>query len=161
MLLPERALNSALRGLQAKLGLTAHLARRSIYLFFSYRWSLCIQLLLRTECSSLHFLSEHLVLSTRFQTCWEISQRCWNSPFWNLMCRGKSVQAADSPARNLSVLEAYKTRVAGFPSEVMTTEWQCNLREVVSHSYRSLKYTWHWPLAPAFHPFFLLCWWVW
>lgn len=57
------------------------------------------------------------------------------------MCSVKSVQAARSPTRDFSGLDAYKNRVDGFPSQVMTTKWQCNLREVVSHSYRSLKCT--------------------
>lgn len=48
VLLPEQALNLAVSGLQAKLGLTAHLARSSIDLFLPYCWSLCIQLLLGT-----------------------------------------------------------------------------------------------------------------
>lgn len=46
VLLPERALNLALSGLQAKAGLAAYLARSSVYSFFPYCWSLGIQLLL-------------------------------------------------------------------------------------------------------------------
>jgi len=65
------------------------------------------------------------------------------------MCCGKSVQAADSPTKDFSISEAYKNRVAGFPPRVTITKWQCSLREMVSHSYRSLKRTRCWPVAQS------------
>lgn len=166
VLLPEQALNLTLSGLQAKVGLAAHLARSSIYLFFPYWWSLCIQLLLWTQCSS--FL---VWTSCSF---YKVPDLLGNQPEmlklssleFNVLCyAAHCVHLCRLQAAPLGTWVLYRLIKIGW-LVFLYKSWQQRGSATSGRWFftptEAWCNTWHWPSAQSTHfPSFLLYWWVW
>lgn len=163
VLLPEWALNLALSGLQAKVGLAGYLARSSIYLFFPFCWSLCIQLLLWTQCSSL------LVWTSC--SFYKVPDLLGNQPEmlnlssleFNVLCyAAHCVHLCRLLAAPLGASVLYRLIKIGW-LVFLHKSWQQSGSAISGRWFLTLTETWyntwHWPLAQSTHfPSFLLYW---